>query len=533
MWDLDSYTKQQYEVPWEPLVVDWVHAYSNRTYSHYADGRHATEAITSDSIKFISAHAKRQEFETNPLFLYVAYTAAHSPLQPMPRHESQCSHIPHLWRRQYCGMVMGLDEGILNITEAIKDKLGENTLLYVFSDNGGSTWFGGLNVPLRGSKSTALEGGVRVPAFIVDYTPDQRYIGQISPPLPSTHSHPLPHTTTQQSHPSSPSPSSSSSSSSSSSREYWGLMHSSDIMPTLLSYTGLTAEELRLVSPDMDGMDISQSIRSGANDSPRTEMLLELYESNETIFVDEFVRCYVMGDMKLLEGVLRDPLYYYESTIDRMNTTDITNTATYGEYAIRFLEWIFGPGPFDNTRITITHLLLHTHILKPQLQGLEPIVRLYNLTQDPTESSNIASLHMDIVDTIRKKIHNIQVKRPYQQPYWMQYHLQTEWPQTLVSGDCSKHPSISPSHCLFAHPWLPDDVDPWKDLARLTHSREYAEQRSVYVLWVLVVYPLIGLGLLASAGVALCGVWKMSEAVALSTSDATERSLGGQKEKTS
>ena len=86
-------------------------------------------------------------FKENPLFLYVSYTAAHSPLQPDPEYEAKCLHIPHLWRRQFCGLVVGLDAGIGRITKAAKENLGDDTVIVVSSDNGGSTLFGGLNQP--------------------------------------------------------------------------------------------------------------------------------------------------------------------------------------------------------------------------------------------------------------------------------------------------------------------------------------------------------------------------------------------------
>jgi hypothetical protein len=47
-----------------------------------------------------------READEDPLFLYIAYTAAHSPLQHLPHHSLHCSHIPHLWRREYCGLVV-------------------------------------------------------------------------------------------------------------------------------------------------------------------------------------------------------------------------------------------------------------------------------------------------------------------------------------------------------------------------------------------------------------------------------------------
>ncbi len=50
------------------------------------------------------------------------------------------------------------------------------------SDNGGSPWFGGLNVPLRSGKTTPYEGGVRVPGFAVDFTADGRHFGRARTP---------------------------------------------------------------------------------------------------------------------------------------------------------------------------------------------------------------------------------------------------------------------------------------------------------------------------------------------------------------
>ena len=46
---------------------------------------------------------------------------------------------------QFCGMDMGLDQAINRVITEAKDILGNNTVVVVTPDNGGSTWFGGLN----------------------------------------------------------------------------------------------------------------------------------------------------------------------------------------------------------------------------------------------------------------------------------------------------------------------------------------------------------------------------------------------------
>ncbi len=32
MWDVDSFSKQLYEVPWHPLMIDWITESDNGTY---------------------------------------------------------------------------------------------------------------------------------------------------------------------------------------------------------------------------------------------------------------------------------------------------------------------------------------------------------------------------------------------------------------------------------------------------------------------------------------------------------------------
>merc|ERR1719450_316605 len=58
-----------------------------------------------------------------------------------------------------------MDEGIGNVTAALRKKgMWENTLLIFTSDNGGASF--GNNYPLRGGKYSPFEGGVRVLTFM-------------------------------------------------------------------------------------------------------------------------------------------------------------------------------------------------------------------------------------------------------------------------------------------------------------------------------------------------------------------------------
>lgn len=298
--------------------MDWVQQSANGS-THFAEPRHSTEAITWEAERVIIEHSKLQSAEKSSLFLYVAFTAAHSPLQPMPKHEEPCKHIPHLWRRQYCGMVVGLDEAIWNITLAVEKYLGENTVMVVSSDNGGSPWFGGMNYPFRGAKSTPFEGGVRVPAFLHDFSSDKRYFG--SPVALNSH------------------------------RVYSGIAHVSDWYPTLARIAGI---DEHLLPDKMDGIDLGNHIRnsnsSEIKEGPRTEVLLELIPAEDAVFKNDMYS-YRMGDWKYIYGYPRDPYWYSEPQSDRLNSSDSTFFTYFGEIIVRLMENKYGSGSFDTSRI--------------------------------------------------------------------------------------------------------------------------------------------------------------------------------------
>ena len=116
----------------------------------------------------------------------------------------------------------GAGLGIKRVADAAKEVLGENTIIFVSSDNGGSVWFGGLNEPLRSGKHTLFEGGVRVPAFAVDLS-GGKYLGRGG-------------------------------------REFKGMVHISDWLPTFLSF----ARSSHLYQDiDMDGVDQSKALATG------------------------------------------------------------------------------------------------------------------------------------------------------------------------------------------------------------------------------------------------------------------------------
>ena len=444
MWDLDSYTKQMYGAPWrQAMMIDWVRELRNGSFYHYAEPKHATDAITEAAVDLIASH--QQHHSGDPLFLYVAFTAAHSPSQPQPRHERACSHIPHAWRRDFCGMVAGADEAVAEVISAARKTLGDDLLVVVTSDNGGSTWFGGLNAPLRGTKATPLEGGTRVPALLLDYTADQRYIGYRGADQ---------ETETQ------------------GQRIYNGLFHVSDWMPTLLALAGVPKERW---PGRMDGHDFSAifpqvpyttatqpslylNVTYGYTRSVRSEVLYELYVEEEFLF-REALSAYRIGHMKLVEGPVRDPHYYFESSTNRVNSSDpFVFAKALTELVTRLGDWVFGESPFDHLRTFLAYGQLHNIYTARQRSSGETL-RLFDLAADPLETSNLALLpqYADVVHRLRGRIEAIRTSRPTPiQKAYLQLPLDEVWSKMHVPGNCSMNPAIRPRDCRFIHPWVAD-----------------------------------------------------------------------------
>ncbi len=124
---------------------------------------YTTDAFGREAVAFIERH------KGEPWFLYLAFNAVHTPMQATDERLAKFPNEADDKRRTYDGMMLAMDEAIGRVRKKLAEAgLEQNTLVCFISDNGGPTMPGttinaSRNTPLRGSKRTTLEGGIRVP----------------------------------------------------------------------------------------------------------------------------------------------------------------------------------------------------------------------------------------------------------------------------------------------------------------------------------------------------------------------------------
>jgi N-acetylgalactosamine-6-sulfatase len=142
-------------------------------YALYLNGKpvkrkgYFTDLMTDEAIEFME-----QQPENMPFFLYVPFTAPHSPYQgPFDFRPQALPEDSALWnqskgpRHIYSAMVERMDQCIGKILRKLEDQNSQdNTLVIFMSDNGASR--SGSNLPFSGFKGNLFEGGIRVPCVV-------------------------------------------------------------------------------------------------------------------------------------------------------------------------------------------------------------------------------------------------------------------------------------------------------------------------------------------------------------------------------
>ena len=151
--------------------LDW-----HRNGKSLVEEGYSTELIANEAINIIQNKDKDR-----PLFLYVAFNAPHTPIEAPLKNIKSFAYLDDKKDQVYAANVNALDFEIGKILNAIEEEgILNETIILFFSDNGpvfdidpivkviapnlinakGST------AGLKGSKTSALEGGIRVPAVI-------------------------------------------------------------------------------------------------------------------------------------------------------------------------------------------------------------------------------------------------------------------------------------------------------------------------------------------------------------------------------
>lgn len=128
---------------------------------------HATDLFTKWAVDYLN----ERKAERRPFFLYLAYNAPHSPIQPpddwVARVKARQPGISDK-RARIVALIEHMDDGIGRVVAALKaNGQYQNTLLLFTSDNGGDLNAGGTSGPLRSGKGDMFEGGIRVPMCAV------------------------------------------------------------------------------------------------------------------------------------------------------------------------------------------------------------------------------------------------------------------------------------------------------------------------------------------------------------------------------
>jgi arylsulfatase I/J len=231
----------------------------------------------AEAVRVINEHDP-----ASPLFLYLAFTAPHTPFQAPQANSDRFPDIADDNRRTYAAMVSVMDDEVGKVVSALEAHgMRQNTIIVFQSDNGGvvdSLFSGDTKVagklpadngPYRGGKGTLYEGGTRVAAFV-------NWPGRIKPGTIK------------------------------------GMIHVVDIYPTLAGIVGSKLGE----NKPLDGKDVWSAFAEGKA-SPRHEVVYN---------VDPMAGAVRQGDWKLVwKASLPQKLELFNLAQDQSETTNLAD----------------------------------------------------------------------------------------------------------------------------------------------------------------------------------------------------------------
>ena len=253
--------------------------YMRRDFETIDPRGHATDLFSDWSVEFIQEQAQ----STQPFFLYLAYNAPHTPIQPpddwVDRVKDREPDISEQ-RAKYIALVEHMDAGIGRVLDTLEktDQLS-NTLVIYTSDNGGQMGVGAHNGPLRGEKGQMYEGGIRVPtcAMWEGYIPEGHVSDQV------------------------------------------GMIM--DFYPTLCEITGIP------ITHEIEGHSILNTLQGEKQDLSE-RLLYWIRREGGQQFLGDCQHAVRRGDLKLLHNRPFEPLELYDLSNDPLEATDTAKTNT-------------------------------------------------------------------------------------------------------------------------------------------------------------------------------------------------------------
>ncbi|KAK8797304.1 hypothetical protein WA158_004512 [Blastocystis sp. Blastoise] len=339
-----------------------------------AKGKYSTHLFTKEAIDIINKHD-----ESTPFYMYMSFQALHDPTEVPDSYVTRYEKtITNEKRRHFAGMVTCMDEGIGNITQALKDKgLYDNTIFLFTSDNGGpihdatcnmcSDYAGSLNFPLRGGKHSLYEGGVRITGALAGNLVKQK-AGTV----------------------------------------YNGYIHTADLLPTLLEAVGvdvhrnstddmtyITIENHKHVL-DLDGYSLWNDLVD-TQEGVRDEIILNM----DTTGFNGPMGGIIYKEWKLLVGDTGCPYSWQLEDMTIEKAQDLNKKATTGR---------------------------QRELLKSMNYSEESRLQLFNVKEDPTEHNECMTDHPDVVEELLARL--VRYMKTYVNPYV---------PSTDPNGAPSKH----------------------------------------------------------------------------------------------
>ncbi|QDT70160.1 Arylsulfatase [Planctomycetes bacterium MalM25] len=184
-------------------AAPYTQEYINANLKPYANGadvdslvgtnKHLTDATIDAAVEFLD---DRVSADDGPFYMNLAFNAVHTPIQSRPDLDAKYNEVladnggvspdPRHDNAAYAGMLEGMDQAIGRLLDKLydpngdgdlSDSIAEETVIVFYGDNGGSTQ-GTSTEPLRESKGSQYEGGVRVP--LIAWSPGRVQAGAIT-----------------------------------------------------------------------------------------------------------------------------------------------------------------------------------------------------------------------------------------------------------------------------------------------------------------------------------------------------------------